>query len=215
LRSPEKLLIERFEVKRLVDDAVVANDVVEVALVLDAFTAVKLPTVVEPEAKIEAKFEVPVKVGPAENTSDPPTPVSSVISAPSSAEVSIEVLLTLLLNTVQSLFARYPFCDALATWIARVLPLKVSGEEMVVGITLPFALVERSAEGRPEIARAEVVPCPPEKKRFDEEAFCAKKLVLVPKVPANDWKVDDPEAKKLVAANCPVEVPLPVRKRVE
>ena len=99
--------------------------------------------------------------------------------------------------------------------MAKVLPEKVSGEEMVVGMREPLALVERSAEGRPEIARALVVPWPPEKKRFDEDAFCAKRLVEVPKVAANCWKVEEPVAKKLVAVNCPVEVPLPVRKRVE
>jgi len=96
------LLIERFEVKRLVLEAVVAKEVVEVALVDDALTAVKLPTVVEPVAKILAKFDVPVKVGPAANTNAPPAPVSSVTNDPSSAEVSMEVLPTLLLKMVQS-----------------------------------------------------------------------------------------------------------------
>ena len=102
MRRPEKLLIERFEVKRLVLEAVVAKEVVEVALVDDALTAVKLPTVVEPVAKILAKFDVPVKVGPAAKTKAPPAPVSSVMRDPSSAEVSILVDDTLLLNTVQS-----------------------------------------------------------------------------------------------------------------
>jgi hypothetical protein len=99
--------------------------------------------------------------------------------------------------------------------MAKVLPEKVKGEEMVVGMREPLALVERRADGRPVIASAEVVPCPPEKKRLDEEALVAKKLVVVPNVPANDWKVDDPEAKRFCAANWPVEVPLPVKKRVE
>ena len=184
-------------------------------MVLDALTAVKLPTVVEPVAQILAKLLVPVNVGPAENTNDPPTPVSSVINEPSSDEVSIEVLLTLLLKIVQSPRAKYPFCAAVPTWMERVLPLKVSGEEMVVGMIEPLALVLRRAEGAPVMANPVVVPWPPEKKRLDEEAFCAKKLVLVPKVPTKLWKVEEPVAKKLVAVNWPVEVPLPVRKRVE
>jgi hypothetical protein len=95
------------------------------------------------------------------------------------------------------------------------LPEKVKGEEMVVGMREPLALVERSAEGRPVIASAEVVPCPPEKKRLDDEAVAAKKFVEVPNVPANDWKVDDPEAKRLLATKTPVEVALPVKSLVE
>ena len=97
----------------------------------------------------------------------------------------------------------------------KVLPENVRGEEMVVGMMEPFALVERSADGRPVIARAEVVPCPPEKKRFEDEALAAKKLVEVPNVPANDWKVEEPDAKRLFATKTPVEVPFPVMSRVE
>ena len=100
--KPEKLLTERFEVKRFVLDAVVAKEVVEVALVVEAFAAVKLPKVEDAVAKIDAKLDVPVNVGPAENTKEPPTPVSSVTREPSSAEVSMEVLATLLLKIVQS-----------------------------------------------------------------------------------------------------------------
>ena len=74
-------------------------------MVLDALTAVKLPTVVEPVAKIEAKLEVPVNVGDALNTRLP-VPVSSVTNEMSSAEVSILVDDTLLLNIVQSLAAK-------------------------------------------------------------------------------------------------------------
>jgi hypothetical protein len=77
---------------------------------------------------------------------------------------------------------------------------------MVVGMREPLALVERSAEGRPVIASAEVVPCPPEKKRLDDEAVAAKKFVEVPNVPANDWKVDDPEAKRLLATKTPARL---------
>jgi hypothetical protein len=101
---PLKLLTERFEVKRLVDDAVVANEVVEVALVVVPLLATKV-----------FKAERPVKV---EDANDPfeilgavpktsaPDPVSSPTSAASSAEVSIEVLPTLLLKMVQSVEAR-------------------------------------------------------------------------------------------------------------
>ena len=99
-----------------------------------------------------ANAAVPVKVGDAENTTLP-DPVSSVRSAASSAEVSMDVLETLLLKMVQSVDARYPFCPAVPTWMASVLPEKVNGEEMVVGITEPFALVERSVEGRLEMAK--------------------------------------------------------------
>ena len=121
-KSPLKLLMERFEVKRLVELAVVANKVVEVALVEDALTAVKLPTVVEPVAQILAKFDVPVNVGPAANTRAPPAPVSSVTSEPSSAEVSILVELTLLLKMVQSPEVRYPFTAPVAGAIETAPP---------------------------------------------------------------------------------------------
>jgi hypothetical protein len=61
------------------------------------------------------------------------------------------------------------------------------------------------------VAKREVdVPCPPEKKRLDEEALVAKKLVEVPKVPANDCSVVDPLAQRLLTAKRPVDVALPV-----
>ena len=63
---------------------------------------------VDPVAKILAKFAVPVKVGLAANTSAP-VPVSSVTNERSSADVSILVLDTLLLNTVQSDDESFPF----------------------------------------------------------------------------------------------------------
>jgi hypothetical protein len=68
------------------------------------------------------------------------------------------------------------------------LPEKVKGEEMVVGMREPLALVERSAEGRPVMAKEVEVAAP---------------------------KVDEPVAKRLLATKTPVEVALPVKSLVE
>ena len=100
LRSPFKLPIERFDVKRFVLDAVVAKKLVVVALV-----PVALPVMRRlPESVVEAKRPSVID-GAVANTKDP-EPVSSVMSAASLAEVSSDVEEILLLKTFQSDDAR-------------------------------------------------------------------------------------------------------------
>ena len=57
-----------------------------------------------------------------------------------------EVEEILLLKVVKSVDERYPFCDAVPSWIERVLLEKVSGEEIIVVCTAPVAFPERIPE---------------------------------------------------------------------
>jgi hypothetical protein len=81
----------------------------------------------------------------------------------------------------------------------------VSGLDTVVDCRPPVALVERSPERMDEIAKAEVVPRPLEKKRFEVEAVVAKKDVAVA-----FWSVVELFTKRLFVTKTPVEVALPV-----
>ena len=118
--------MERFEVKRLVEEAVVENKFVVVADVMVASVPKKLVMLPVVPVRVEAKNVVVVALVPvafpvmrrlpesvveakrpsviegAVPKTSAPVPVSSVTSEPSSAEVSIEVELTLLLKMVQS-----------------------------------------------------------------------------------------------------------------
>ena len=88
--------------------------------------------------------------------------LKAVVNAPvaelyaSGYEALTDEDLILLLKVVKSAEERYPFCAAVATWIARVEPLNESGEETVVACTAPLAAVERSEPGTREMVRFEV-----------------------------------------------------------
>jgi hypothetical protein len=218
LRIDETMLVmARFVVVAWVAVRVDAKNAVDVALVVVPLLATKLFKAESP-VKVEDANDPFEMDGAVPNTSAP-LPVSSPTRLASSVEVSILVDDTLLLKMVQSVEARYPFCAPVPTWMAKVLPEKVSGEEMVVGMREPLALVERRADGRPVIARAEVVPCPLENVRFEVDATVAKKEVVVAAVPVpvvkvNDLSVVEAESERLVATSVPVEVALPKRARV-
>jgi hypothetical protein len=81
----------------------------------------------------------------------------------------------------------------------------VSGLDTVVDCRPPVALVDRSPERIEEMAKADVVPRPLEKKRLVEDAVVAKNDVAVA-----FWSVVELFTKRLFATNTPVEVALPV-----
>ena len=83
------------------------------------------------------------------------TPVPLLYASGAVAERDEELIL--LLKSVQSLAESAPACEALAVLIARVFQENVSGEDTVVAVTDPCALVESRDETVPVIPRVVVV----------------------------------------------------------
>lgn len=120
---------------------------------------VPAPMVVEAFDMNPAKVGVPVKTGLVEKTTLP-VPVSSLKSEARSAEVAMELDASLLLKVMKSAEERKPDCPAVACWIERVEPEKLSGPLTVVDCATPDALVEMMVAGVLETVRLEVDAVP-------------------------------------------------------